>query len=104
MKLVCWKSVNHNPCDDPQVSISIAPAEGGGTRCVFPWVLPLEEARKIFGPIVETEITDRAEEVILGMRLLGLGGELVMADRCQLKLRNYNNIHWDVVIKALRGY
>lgn len=67
MNLIAWRSVCPNPCDDPAVKISIAPAEGGGTRNVFPWVLPIEEARHIFGPIVCDKITETPVEVVLGM-------------------------------------
>jgi hypothetical protein len=67
MKLMAWRSTCPNPCDDPKVSISIAPAEGAGTRNVFPWVLPIEEARYIFGPIVDEKITETPVEVVLYM-------------------------------------
>jgi len=68
MNLIVWRSTCPNPCDDPKVKISIAPAEGGGTRNVFPWVLPIEEARYIFGPIVDEKITETPVEVVLSMR------------------------------------
>ena len=67
MKLIAWKSTVPNPCDDPQVKICIAPREGGGTRNVYPWVLPIEEARNIFGPIVDEKITNTPVEVTLSM-------------------------------------
>ena len=67
MKLIAWKNTCPNPCDDPKVSISIAPAEGGGTRNVYPWVLPIEEARHIFGPIVIEKITETPIGVVLSI-------------------------------------
>jgi hypothetical protein len=68
MNLIVWRSTCPNPCDDPEVKISIAPAEGGGTRNVFPWVLPIEEARRFFGPIVD-EITETPVEAVVSMNI-----------------------------------
>jgi hypothetical protein len=67
MNLIAWKSTCPNPCDDPKVSISIAPWQGGGHRNVFPWVLPIEVARYIFDPIVDEKITETPVEVVLSM-------------------------------------
>lgn len=67
MRLIAWKSTCPNPCDDPKVSVSIAPMDGGGTGNVFPWVLPMQQARHIFGPIVEEMITETPVEIILSM-------------------------------------
>ena len=43
-----------NPCEDPQVKITIAPQEKG--HDVFPWILPLAKAIEIFGQEVVDEI------------------------------------------------
>jgi hypothetical protein len=47
MQLIAWKTTGKNPCDDPPVTITIAPAEK--MTGVFPWVLTLERAVEIFG-------------------------------------------------------
>ena len=47
MKLIAWRNTVNNPCDDPRVTISIAPPEKG--HDVFPWILPLAKAVEIFG-------------------------------------------------------
>lgn len=66
MRLLAWRNTCPNPCDDPQVNISIAPVEGGGSWNVFPWVLPLEQAQYMFGPVVD-KITEEPVEIVLSM-------------------------------------
>ena len=51
MQLIVWRTIGKNPCNDPPVKISIAPKEPGTD--VFPWVLPVERAREIFGHVVD---------------------------------------------------
>lgn len=51
-----WRVVGKSPCEDPPVTISIA-GEG-----LFPWVMTLEKAREIFGPVVD-QITEQPQEI-----------------------------------------
>ena len=50
MQLIAWKTIGMNPCDNPPVTITIAPMEKGTE--VFPWVLPYSRAEQIFGEVV----------------------------------------------------
>ena len=66
MQLIAWKTIGMNPCDDPPVKISIATP----TRRidVWPWVLLLEDAREIFGEVVD-QIQEEPVEVSLSLAL-----------------------------------
>lgn len=66
MKLQAWRNTLNNPCDAPPVHISIGPLSHG--RGVVPWVLPLEAARKIFGPVVDS-ITEEPVGISLSLQL-----------------------------------
>lgn len=61
MQLIAWRSICPNPCDDPQVKITIAPQEKG--HDVFPWILPLAKAIEIFGQEVVDQIPEAPEWV-----------------------------------------
>ena len=50
MQLQAWRTTGKNPCDDPPVTITIAPVEKGTE--VYPWVLPYSRAEQIFGEAV----------------------------------------------------
>ena len=45
--LQSWRTTGKNPCDDPPVTITIAPVEK--MTQVYPWVIPLERAVEMFG-------------------------------------------------------
>ena len=47
ISLIAWRTTGKNPCDDPPVTITIAPVEK--MTQVYPWVLPLEKAVEMFG-------------------------------------------------------
>ena len=47
MQLIAWKTIGKNPCDNPPVTITIAPITRG--THVYPWVLLLEDAVEMFG-------------------------------------------------------
>ena len=66
MKLHAWRSTINNPCDAPQVFISLR-IESKVTD-VYPWVLPLEIARELLGAVVES-ITEDPVEVEVTMKL-----------------------------------
>ena len=67
MRLQIWRNTCPNPCDDPKVSITIAPMEKG--QNVFPWVLPITRAIEIFGQDDVDKITEMPREVFLTMTL-----------------------------------
>lgn len=69
MKLQAWRNVGKSPSDAPPVHISIGPLGHG--RGVVPWVLPLEIARAIFGPVVDS-IGEEPVEVSLTLELEAL--------------------------------
>ena len=50
MILHAWRHTGKNPCDNPPVTITIAPVEK--SSWVFPWVLPYSRAEQIFGEVV----------------------------------------------------
>ena len=54
MQLIAWRSICPNPCDDPQVKITIAPVEK--IPMIYPWVLPLERAIELLGQEVVGQI------------------------------------------------
>jgi hypothetical protein len=68
MKLQAWRSIGKNPCDAPPVHISIGALEPEKRLGTVPWVLPLEAARTIFGPVVDT-ITEEPVEVTLALTI-----------------------------------
>jgi len=66
MRLHAWRNTTRGSTDHPNVTISIAPVESCRMGLV-PWVLPLEAARHIFGPIVEEKIREEPVEVVLSI-------------------------------------
>lgn len=66
MQLIAWKTTGKNPCDDPPVHISIAPLTRG--THVWPWVLLLEDAREMFGEVVD-QIGEKPVMVTLNLSL-----------------------------------
>lgn len=65
MQLIAWRTTGKNPCDDPPVTITIAPREK--LTWVFPWVLPLERAVEMFGQGVVDQIGEEPVEVVLSL-------------------------------------
>ena len=47
MRLHAWRTTIPNPCDDPPVTITVAPVEK--VPGIYPWPLPLERAIEMFG-------------------------------------------------------
>jgi hypothetical protein len=68
MKMQAWRTVGKNPCEDPPTTISIAPVEK--MTGVFPWLLPMERAKEIFGTEVE-KIGPEPQEVVLTLVVKG---------------------------------
>jgi hypothetical protein len=67
MKLQAWRTVGKTPCEDPPVYISIGGQRSNGRRSkLIPWVMLLEEARGIFGDVVD-QITETPQEIKLSM-------------------------------------
>lgn len=67
MKIRAWRTIGKNPCENPPVSISIGSAgRSGNPEYFFPWVLSLENARAIFGEIVD-QITETPAIMKLNM-------------------------------------
>ena len=64
MNLIVWRTTGKNPCVNPPVHISIASQEPGTD--VFPWVLPVERARAMFGNVVD-EIGEVPVEIVLSL-------------------------------------
>jgi hypothetical protein len=62
--MIAWKTTGKNPCNNPPVHISIA-SEKPGTD-VWPWVLPLDRAREMFGHVVD-QIGDEPVKVTLSL-------------------------------------
>jgi len=54
LSLIAWRTIGKNPCDNPPVKIIIGPVEKGTQ--VYPWILPLEKAVKMFGQEVVDQI------------------------------------------------
>lgn len=50
MQLHAWLAIGKNPCDDPPVKVSIAPVEK--QPGVFPWIMEIAQAKKMFGQVV----------------------------------------------------
>ena len=50
MRFIAWRHTGKNPCDNPPVTITIAPVEK--MTQVYPWVLPYSRAEQIFGEVV----------------------------------------------------
>lgn len=67
MQLKAWRTIIPNPVDAPQISITIAPAER--TPDVYPWILPLGVANKMFGEAIVGHITEVPVEVDLSLQL-----------------------------------
>ena len=70
MEMRAWRNTVHNPVDDPQVTISLAPVQK--FIGVFPWVLPLNVAREIFGAVVD-KITEEPVPIRLEWILISGG-------------------------------
>ena len=64
MQLIAWRTISQNPCDDPPVKISIATPTRGTD--VWPWVLLLEDARELFGEVVD-QIGEEPVQVSLAL-------------------------------------
>jgi len=65
MQLHAWRTIGKNPCDNPPVKITIAPVEK--MTQVYPWVLPLEKAVKMFGQEVVDQIGEEPVPVTLNL-------------------------------------
>ena len=67
MDLIAWRHTGENPCENPPVTITIAPREK--LTWVFPWVLPLERAVEMFGQKVVDQIGEEPVEVNLHLMI-----------------------------------
>ena len=63
MILHAWRYTGKNPCDNPPVTITIAPVEK--MTWVSPWIIPLERAVEMFGQAQVDLITEEPVKVIL---------------------------------------
>jgi len=66
IKVMAWRCTGKNPCDDPPVTISLAPVEKAPG--LFPWVMPLGVAQAIFGSVVD-EIGENPSMVLLTLTI-----------------------------------
>lgn len=66
MQLIAWKTIGKNPCDDPPVTIIIAPVEK--MTGVYPWLIPQERAVEMFGQEVVAEIGEAPVPIYLEMK------------------------------------
>lgn len=66
ISLIAWRTTGKNPCDDPPVTITIAPVEK--MTQVYPWLLPLARAVEIFGRQVVEQIGE--EPIPISLELL----------------------------------
>jgi hypothetical protein len=66
MKLIAWRTVGKNPCEDPPVYISISILYDDLRLRALLMPLLIEEARAIYGPVVE-QITETPQEIKLSM-------------------------------------
>ena len=67
MRFIAWRHTGKNPCDNPPVTITIAPVEK--MTQVYPWVLPLERAVEMFGQWVVDQIGEEPVEVNLHLMI-----------------------------------
>lgn len=68
MQLQVWRTVIHNPCVKSPEYITIAPVEKD--TWVFPWVLPLGDAERIFGEEVVERIGEEPVPVKISLDIL----------------------------------
>lgn len=68
MNLQAWRVIGKNPCDDPPVTITIAPVEK--MTFVFPWILPLERAVEMFGQDEVVKIGEKPVPIKLNLSII----------------------------------
>ena len=66
MRLHAWRTIGKNPCNDPPITITIAPVEK--IPMIYPWVLPLERAIELLGQEVVGQIG--VEPVVVEFKVL----------------------------------